>query len=43
MGKIVMHFKLEALNSGVNVQHLPVGLYFLKSAWGTSKVIILKN
>lgn len=43
MGKIVMHFKLEALNSGVNVQHLPPGLYFLKSAWGTSKVIILKS
>ena len=43
MGKIVMHFKLEALNSGVNVQHLPAGLYFLKSAWGTSKVIILKS
>lgn len=43
MGKIVMNFKLEALNAGVNVQHLPAGLYFLKSAWGTSKVVILKE
>lgn len=43
MGRIVMRFKLETLNNGLDVQHLPPGLYFLKSAWGTAKVAILKS
>nr|MBP6811657.1 T9SS type A sorting domain-containing protein [Saprospiraceae bacterium] len=43
MGQVVMHFKLETLNSGLNIQHLPPGLYFLKSAWGTTKIVILKS
>lgn len=43
MGRVVMGFKLETLNNGLDVQHLPPGLYFLKSAWGTTKVAILKS
>jgi CubicO group peptidase (beta-lactamase class C family) len=40
MGRVVLRFNLETLNRGLDVQHLPPGLYFLKSAWGTSKVAI---
>ena len=43
MGRVVMRFNLETLNKGLDVQHLPPGLYFLKSAWGTAKVVILKS
>ncbi len=43
MGRVVMRFNLETLNRGLDVQHLPPGLYFLKSAWGTAKVVILKS
>lgn len=40
MGRVVLRFNLETLNRGLDVQHLPPGLYFLKSAWGTAKVAI---
>ncbi|WP_373549284.1 serine hydrolase [Haliscomenobacter sp.] len=43
MGRVVMRFNLETLKQGLDVQHLPPGLYFLQSAWGTAKVVILKS
>lgn len=43
MGRVVMRFNLETLTKGLDVQQLPPGLYFLKSAWGTAKVVILKS
>lgn len=40
-GQEVLQFSLEKLNQGVAIDFLPPGLYFMKSAWGTERVVLL--
>lgn len=43
MGRIQMQFQLESLTQGVNIAHLPPGVYFLRFAQGTKKIVITQR